>query len=46
MKWKIEYSKDAIKFIEKQNIQDEVREEIRKFLTKLKGENVNMDAKN
>ena len=45
MKWRIDYSRDADKFIEKQNIRDEVREELRKFLMKMKGENVNLDLK-
>jgi mRNA interferase RelE/StbE len=45
MKWRIEYSRDADKFIKKQNIQSEVREEFKKFLLKIKGENVNIDLK-
>jgi mRNA interferase RelE/StbE len=45
MKWRIDYSRDAEKFIEKQNIRVEVREELRKFLMKMKGENVNLDLK-
>jgi len=32
MKWRIDYSRDAEKFIEKQNIRDEVREGLKKFL--------------
>jgi mRNA interferase RelE/StbE len=45
MKWRIDYSRDAEKFIEKQNIRLEVREELKKFLMKMKGENVNIDIK-
>ena len=45
MKWTIEYSGDAEKFIEKQNIHNEVREELKKFLMKIKGENINIDLK-
>ncbi|MFH0812298.1 MAG: hypothetical protein V2A69_05605, partial [Pseudomonadota bacterium] len=45
MKWRIDYSRDAEKFIEKQNIRGEVREELTKFLMKMKGENVNLDLK-
>ncbi len=45
MKWRIDYSRDAEKFIEKQNIRIEVREELKKFLMKMKGENVNIDLK-
>jgi len=45
MKWRIDYSRDAEKFIEKQNIRLDVREELKKFLMKIKGENVNIDIK-
>jgi len=45
MKWRIDYSRDAEKFIEKQNIRLEVSEELKKFLMKIKGENVNIDIK-
>jgi mRNA interferase RelE/StbE len=45
MKWRIDYSRDAEKFIEKQNIRIEVREELKKFLMKMKGEDVNIDLK-
>jgi len=34
MKWRIEYSKNAEKFIEKHNIRDKVRKELKKFLLK------------
>ncbi len=45
MKWKIDYSKDAERFIQKQNIRNEVREELKKFFKKSKGENINIDIK-
>jgi mRNA interferase RelE/StbE len=45
MKWRIDYSKEAEKFIQKQNIHEEVREELKKFLLKVKGENINIDLK-
>uniref|UniRef100_A0A7V5XFW8 Addiction module toxin RelE n=1 Tax=Thermodesulfobacterium geofontis TaxID=1295609 RepID=A0A7V5XFW8_9BACT len=45
MKWRIDYSKDAAKFIKEHNISFEVREELKKFLMKMKGENVNVDVK-
>ena len=45
MKWRIDYSRDAEKFIEKQNISGDVKEELKKFLMKIKGENVNIDLK-
>lgn len=45
MKWRIDYSREAEKFIEKQNIRSEVREELKKFLLKMTGENVNIDFK-
>jgi len=45
MKWKVEYSKEAKKFIDEQNIWSEVRSGIRKFSQGMKGENVNIDLK-
>ncbi len=45
MKWRIEYSRDAEKFIDKQDVHIEVREELKKFLIKMKGGNVNIDLK-
>jgi mRNA interferase RelE/StbE len=45
MKWRIEYSRYAEKFINKHNVRDEVREELKKVLLKIKGENVNIDIK-
>jgi len=45
MKWKIDYSNDASKFIKKQNIHDEVRNELKKFFKKMNGDDVNIDIK-
>ncbi len=45
MKWKINYSRDAEKFIEKENIRGETREELAKFLKRTKGEDINVDVK-
>ena len=45
MKWRIDYSRDAEKFIEKQNIRDEVREELKKFSIRMTGEDVNINLK-
>jgi mRNA interferase RelE/StbE len=45
MKWRIEYSRDAEKFIDKQDVHIEVREELKKFLIKMKGGSVNIDLK-
>ncbi|KHE93942.1 MAG: hypothetical protein K8F52_10055 [Candidatus Scalindua rubra] len=43
MKWRIDYSRNADKFAKKRNVRIEVREEIKKFLIKMKGQNVNID---
>jgi hypothetical protein len=40
MKWTINYSKEAKKFIEEYNIAYKIKEELRNFLRKLKGENL------
>ena len=45
MKWKINYSRDAEKFIERENICGETREELAKFLKRTKGEDINVDVK-
>jgi len=45
MKWKVEYSKEAKKFIDEQNIWREVRSGISKFLQRMKGKDVNIDLK-
>jgi len=45
MKWKIEYSKNALEFIREYKIHDQIKNEIKKFLLKLKGEKVNVDLK-
>lgn len=43
MIWRIEYSRDSDKFIEEHNIQPVVREELKKFLLKIKGVSINID---
>ncbi len=45
MTWRIDYSRDAEKFIKKQNIKVEIREALKKFLLKIKGEDVNINLK-
>jgi mRNA interferase RelE/StbE len=45
MKWRIEYSRDAEKFIDREDVHVEVREELKKFLIKMKGGSVNIDLK-
>jgi len=43
MKWRIDYSRNAEKFIESQNIRADVSEQLKRFLMKMKGGNVNID---
>ena len=45
MKWTLNYSNSVAKFIEKHNIQKEIRYEIKKFLLKTKGDSINIDLK-
>ena len=45
MKWRIDYSRNAEKFIESQNIRAEVSEQLKRFLMKMKGGNVNIDLR-
>jgi len=46
MKWKISYSKRAYKFIEKEKIEERVKEVITKFILKYKrGKNISLDVK-
>jgi len=45
MTWRIDYSKDAHKFIQKNKLQDDVSGELKKFLLRLKGVDVNIDLK-
>jgi mRNA interferase RelE/StbE len=45
MKWKINYSRDAEKFIERENIRGETRQDLAKFLKRTKGEDINVDVK-
>ncbi|MBI4689171.1 MAG: hypothetical protein HY754_02710 [Nitrospirae bacterium] len=45
MTWEIEYSKDAYKFIQKNKLHTDVSEELKKFLLRLKGIDVNINLK-
>ena len=45
MKWKIEYSKQAIKFASQHELISIIKEEIKKLLLKMTGETVNLDIK-
>jgi mRNA interferase RelE/StbE len=45
MTWRIDYSKDAHKFIQKNKLQADVSAELKKFLLRLKGVDVNIDLK-
>jgi len=45
MTWGIDYSKDAYKFIQKNELEDDVSGELKKFLLRLKGIDVNIDLK-
>ena len=45
MKWTINYSRDAERFFEKEDIRVKVIEELTKFLTRVKGEDINIDVK-
>ena len=45
MKWKINYSRDAEKFIERENIRGETREELSKFIKRTKDKDINVDVK-
>ncbi len=45
MNWRIDYSKDAHKFIVKYRIQEMITQELKKFLLKLEGQNSSIDVK-
>ena len=45
MNWEINYSRDAEKFLEKEDNRVEVREQIVRFLKRMKGEDVNVDVR-
>ncbi|OGF63534.1 MAG: hypothetical protein A2Y62_16480 [Candidatus Fischerbacteria bacterium RBG_13_37_8] len=45
MKWRIDFSINAYKFIEKQNVKDKVIGELRKLILKLKGDSINVNLK-
>ncbi|MGA7877953.1 MAG: hypothetical protein WCA08_20010 [Desulfoferrobacter sp.] len=45
MKWTVEYSADAVEFIDREDLSGQVREQIALFLKKMRGQAVNLDAK-
>jgi len=45
MKWRIDYSKSAIKFIENQNIKLEIQDLLKSFILKLHGTDININVK-
>ena len=45
MRWSINYSRDAEKFIAKKGVRGRVRNELVKFLKKMSGEDINVDVK-
>jgi mRNA interferase RelE/StbE len=45
MKWTIEYSREADRFIQEEDIQSEVKRLVETFLRKLRGDLVNIDVK-
>ena len=46
MKWRIDFSKDSLKFLEKNNLKEDfLIEKIKLALRKFKGEDINIDIK-
>jgi mRNA interferase RelE/StbE len=46
MTWQIDFSREALKFIEKNNIvEDDIIQSLNKFVRRLKGEAINVDLK-
>ncbi len=45
MKWTVEYSADAVEFIDREDLSGQVSEQIALFLKKIRGQTVNIDAK-
>ncbi len=45
MTWKVDFSKEAFKFINKQKIMGKVIGEIKTFILKTKGKDINIDIK-
>ncbi len=43
--WRIDYSRDVEKFIKRQDIHVEVKEELKKFFMKMKGMDIHVDLK-
>jgi hypothetical protein len=46
MKWEIGFSREAEKFLKRENIRPDAIAEIKNFLRRLKGEPVSVDVKN
>lgn len=44
MKWTVEYSADAVEFIDREDLSRQVSEQIALFLKKMRGQAVNIDA--
>ncbi|MEM5799946.1 MAG: type II toxin-antitoxin system RelE/ParE family toxin [Candidatus Aenigmatarchaeota archaeon] len=45
MKWTLQYSNEALKFAEREKLFDEIRQEIKKLVQRIKGENMNIDIR-
>ena len=45
MKWTVNYSGKAKKFMDEKKIHDEVKDAIRKFILKMSGERLNIDLR-
>jgi mRNA interferase RelE/StbE len=45
MKWRIDFSREAAKFLKQQDLRVNVVEELKKFLTKMTGGHANVDVK-
>ncbi len=45
MKWTLQYSNEALKFAEREKLFDEIRQEIKKLVQRIKGENINIDIR-
>jgi mRNA interferase RelE/StbE len=45
MKWEIGFSREAEKFLKRENLRAEILAELIKFITRMKGESVSVDIK-
>jgi len=45
MKWTVEYSADAVEFVDREDLSGQVSEQIALFLKRMRGQAVNIDAK-